>query len=205
MHSDMALATIGRLVGETAWCAVLLTKGTSPNFALALGLMGRVDQSYAVQVDGRDAWISEFRKERGDTLVLDALLRLIHDWKTAFVSVNGRLLSSQEQFEFRDIVSCYAKSTEANDMRAFCHCVVSEMFDDEYASNRNVTLSSVFHAENAPERYIYPCKKISHQTRRRYSRAHPASLADQVQAHAVERGISACPNFDVRALIRLPL
>lgn len=174
MATDKAVAEIqGRLaLLEQVPYAVAFMRPKSDNWPLVQDMCRKWGEFY--QDDGVS--FALFRNDEKTLHGLNALFRLIDGWKSALLFVDGEPTTIYQSFGW---LSCYLQSRHAANIAAYCLKT-----DTAFGS----AMRPVGH-------YIAPCRLLvgwlSH-----LSPAIPASLTEQVQSIAIDRGLFRCPHFN---------
>ncbi|MCU1282326.1 MAG: hypothetical protein JWM53_5872 [bacterium] len=133
-------------------------------------------------IDGKLQHLAAF----GDSADQVNAARTLHDltWNIRHVQhyVRGRRVTNT--MNIHQVLDCYGKALLCPDTRA--HCVTIE--------NRGF----LFGEMPGGQRYAFPCRLLRHY-QPDLDRRHPATLSDQIQAHAIRVGCDWCPLFDAHA------
>lgn len=152
---------------------IAFPKSTSKNFSFALSIAESASRYAITEFNGKILHIAIFSKSASDAGKAKLLLNYTYSWKGTLIFQGGKL---RDNYTIGEVISCFIIAESCKDSKAHCLTIIS------LESNRKI------------KKYIFPCKLISYYFK--YQEEHPASIQDQIQALAVNRGCDWCPNFN---------
>lgn len=156
---------------------IIFPKSTAKNYPMAAAMSELADQYRLGILADKQYHLASFSKD-GNQLALAAnLLRLVTNITGVQAFINGELVIST--YDLSTSLNCFAKSQSATNTQAYCECV-----------------------SNYPGHFMLPCRMLVGWEGRLSSKL-PYSLPDQVQALAVSKGCSWCPNFRPERIKRI--
>ncbi|MFH0785019.1 MAG: hypothetical protein V2B20_24105 [Pseudomonadota bacterium] len=185
-------------------------KSRSANFPIALSLAQAATAYGEQDVSGRTLYWAGFTKSISDLEKAAELLRLAGSWVGTMAKVSGCKVT--KPFNAYLTISCYLEGLQCSNQAAHCHKLIDDPFHPDYdvmsetvkqkAPLRSCNSDTIQFDEKI-KRYSFPCKRMLefsmfHPTFR-FNDVHQIEPQDQIQAAAVEYGISACPFFEVTA------
>lgn len=193
-------------------CAIFFAfpKSRSANFPIAIGLAKSATVYGEQPVEGRMLYWAGFTKSQSDLKVAAELIRLAGSWVGAITRINGHNVKSP--FNAYLTLSCYQEALQCTSQVAHCHKVIDDPFHPNYESHSqkvkevtNLFLDEENSLETEEEikEFSFPCKKMLESSmfhsQFKFGRSYGASSQEQIQAAAVEYGISICPFFDANS------
>jgi len=168
--------------------SVLFPLSSSASYPAALAVARGASRYAEGTVGRRVVHLAEFSHSPSQAGVAVALLRYVASWRGVQVFVAGRpvgaAFGSLENVE--RVLRCYTEAGACNDRRAHCMSFEANPYTDPVPSD--------------PDPVLFPCRHVLRVYPRPLSVDHPASIADQAQARAVDAGCEWCPLFSVEAL-----
>lgn len=142
--------------------------------------------------------IAIFSATKNDAVRAIALLELISDWKGVQIFSNG--LKLDHSYYAQQVIRCFIKASNCLNPKAHCQIVIDDPKAEIPPANFTITFSTKPKIKVAKEieQFTFPCKYLHGYFR--YQKNHPADISEQIQAAAVERGCSWCPNFSEKNL-----
>lgn len=189
-------------------------KSRSANFPIALSLAQAATAYGEQDVCGRILYWAGFTKSISDLEKAAELLRLAGNWIGTMAKVNGCKVT--KPFNAYLTISCYLEGLQCSNQAAHCHKLIDDPFHPNYevmsqTVKKSTPLRSctadVIQFDEKIKRYIFPCKRMLE-----FSMFHPVfsfkdmrqiEPQDQIQAAAVEYGISVCPFFEATAFVEI--
>lgn len=185
-------------------------KSKSSNFPIALGL-AKAGTAYGEEsIEGKTLYWAAFRNSPNDLKSAAELLRLAGNWVGTFTKINGRSVKSP--FNAYLTLSCYQEALQCSSQAAHCHRIIDDPFHPNYdplfqrVQNREhhgFVFGDTLETDEEIKEFVFPCKRMleasSFHPRFSFERARLSTVHDQIQAAAVEYGISICPFFDATA------
>ena len=208
-------------------CVIFFTfpKSRSVNFPIAIGLAKSAPVYGEQPIEGRVLYWAGFRKAPSDLKAAAELMRLAGDWVGAIARIDGHAV--KRPFNAYLTLSCYQEGLQCTNSAAHCHRVIDDPFHPNYDSyskkvKRPISLlldeGNSLETEEEIKEFVFPCKKMLEQSiahpQFTFKRQHGVSAQEQIQAAAVEYGISICPLFEAesfreigshRIKVRMPL
>lgn len=182
-------------------------KSRSANFPIALGLAKSASVYGEQSIEGRMLYWAGFRKTSSDLKTAAELMRLSGDWVGAITRINGHTL--KRPFNAYLTLSCYQEGVQCTNTAAHCNRVIDDPFHPNYDSysqkvkrpdSTPLFQTNYLETEEEIKEFVFPCKKMLEQSiahpQFTFKRRHAVSGQEQIQAAAVEYGISICPLFD---------
>jgi hypothetical protein len=138
------------------------------------------------------------------------LLRLAGNWVGSMAKINGCKVNSPMNAYFT--ISCYLEGLQCSNHFAHCHKLIDDPFHSNYDVMSQTVRQKTYPRSNSSDaiefdeeikQYVFPCKRMLE-----FSMFHPQfafknvrqiTPQEQIQAAAVEYGISMCPFFDATA------
>lgn len=157
--------------------SVIFPKSTAKNYPMAVAI-AELSSVYKIGVlADKQFHLASFTNESNQLALAANLTHLIYGITGVQAYINGeRVLCIQE---LSLSLSCFARSLRADNSAAYCECV-----------------------SNYPGKYMLPCRLLV-GWEGRISENLPYSLKDQIQALAVSKGCSWCPNFKPERIKRI--
>jgi hypothetical protein len=200
-------------------------KSRSANLPIALGL-AKSATAYGEQlIEGKILYWAGFTKSPKDLKVAAELIRLAGNWAGAITRIYGRNI--KRPFNAYLTLTCYEEALQCTSQAAHCHRIIDDPFHpkyDAYSQKVNLYNSPILGDENSLEReeeikeFVFPCKKMLDSSMFhplfKFIKSYGVSSYEQIQAAAVEYGISFCPFFDAQSFkeigarkqkVRIPL
>lgn len=180
------------------FAAICFQAPRSPQWPLVRGLCMQAD---AIAEDKGMLTVAFFKRTESIKL-LSVICNMVQGWKSAHIFIHKQKIVHIFSVKWLD---CYLKSLQCADWMAWCLAITKG--PRRLNDFRDLSLRIIIDTNPNPvelskpeeifleEHFICPCRQIS-----AYSWGHrelPSSLKDQLQAFAVERGFSDCPNFDI--------
>lgn len=185
-------------------------KSRSANFPIALSLAQAATAYGEQDVGGRTLYWAGFKKSISDLEKAAELLRLAGSWIGSIAKVNGCKVT--KPFNAYLTLSCFLEGMQCSKQEAHCHILIDDPFHPHYdAMSQTVrkegksysTRSPLILSEEKIKKFVFPCKKMlafsSFHPIFTFKQMHQVEPADQIQAAAVEYGISVCPFFNSSA------
>ncbi|UGA37958.1 hypothetical protein JOS77_29165 [Chromobacterium haemolyticum] len=175
---------------NVGYILITFAKNKSINYEAAVNIAKTSSRYAESELESTLVHAAAFKIDGSDLNQASSLLKLVNGIKSTKVFINGDEI--EEIYTISSVLSCIKMSSLCNDHKA--HCVV--IFPQE--SLRKV-FSNVNLGNKGDERVFYPCSFLASNTGMKLNVLHPASLEDQIQAFAVEKGCYWCPNFDIKS------
>lgn len=185
-------------------------KSRSANFPIALSLAQAATAYGEQDVGGRTLYWAGFIKSISDLEKAAELLRLAGGWVGTMSKVNGCKVTNP--FNAYLTISCYLAGLQCSKQAAHCHKLIDDPFHPHYdVTSQTVkqrdqlrsSFSRIFRSREKIKKYVFPCKRMLEFSTLHpifsFSNAHQIEPKHQIQAAAVEYGISICPFFDASA------
>lgn len=138
-----------------------------------------------------------FLKNENSIKLLLTVCELVSEWKTVHLFINQKRIKYIYSVTW---LSCYLKSLQCADKRAWCLSVTEVPQRVEFNADITIkidleNLEHKLEKFTAKEAYVCPCKKLAHY--RWGYRELPTDLKYQFQAFAIEQGFADCINFNI--------
>lgn len=185
-------------------------KSRSANFPIALSLAQSATAYGEQNTGGRILYWAGFTKSASDIERATELLRLAGNWVGVMAKVNGHKVA--RPFNAYLTLSCYQDAIQCSNHAAHCQVIIEDPFHPNYDSySQTVKRRSIFleakesclETEEEIKEFVFPCKKMLQSSmfhpQFNFKKSHNISHEEQIQAAAVEYGISICPLFDAAA------
>jgi len=185
-------------------------KSRSANFPIALSLAQAATAYGEQDVSGRTLYWAGFIKSISDLEKAAELLRLAGGWVGTMVKVNGCKVTNP--FNAYLTISCYLEGLQCSKQAAHCHKLIDDPFHPHYdvmsqtvkqRTQLRSSYSSTIQSHEIIKKYVFPCKRMLEFSTFHpifsFKDAHQIEPKHQIQAAAVEYGISICPFFDASA------
>ena len=182
-------------------------KSRSANFPIAIGLAQAATAYGEQDVNGRTLYWAGFTKSISDMEKAAELLRLAGSWVGTMAKVNGCKVT--KPFNAYLTISCYLEGLQCAKQTVHCHKLIDDPFHPHYdAMSQTVKKITPFRSSHTASiqshekigKFVFPCKRMlefsSFHPIFRFKDAHQIEPEHQIQAAAVEYGISICPFFD---------
>jgi hypothetical protein len=175
--------------------AVAFNKSSSPNYLAAVEAAKHAHKYSEVQLGKSSIHMAVFSADRVQLSRALHLIRYINGLKSTRIFAGGKLLASS--FQTEEVINCYLSSLECNDWRAHCHKIVIDAFMEERSTRNAMIDLNIFDSKHNENRYLFPCSYLAGYggSGLVLQKAYVASPTDQIQALAVKKGCSWCPNF----------
>jgi len=148
---------------------VVFAQSSAHAYPLAVELARGATEYGESTVGKKTIHMAAFARTKDQAQRAAAVLKLIMSWKTTQVFTQEGM--APHPYEIAAVLECYVKSLNANDRRAHCQWT--------------------YDGQAVPCRYLAGWfEGIADEIA-----IHPASRTDQIQALAVRKGCSWCPNF----------
>lgn len=176
------LANLGRLDlstlrDQSLVVTIIFPRSTAKNYPMAVA-MAELSDVYKIGVlADKQYHLASFSKDGQQLALASNLLSLIYTITGVQAYINGETVVSV--YDLSTSLSCFAKSMKATNIESYCQCV-----------------------SNYPGNYLLPCRLLV-GWEGRISEKLPFSLSDQVQALAVSKGCSWCPNLKPEKMKRI--
>jgi hypothetical protein len=193
MSGDLQNATDPVTASLDALVAIVFTKSNSKSYLLAVEISKKSSNYSEIIVGNKLTHIAIFSSSKHDAVRSIALLELISDWKG--VQIFSRGLKLDNSYYAQQVIRCFINASNCMNSAAYCQTVI----DDPKTETKPISSTIVFSTkpkikvEKKIEQFTFPCKYLHGYFR--YQKNHPADIFEQIQAAAVERGCSWCPNF----------
>lgn len=189
-------------------------KSRSANFPIALSLAQAATAYGEQDVSGRTLYWAGFTKSISDLEKAAELLRLAGGWVGTMARINGCKVTNP--FNAYQSISCYLKGLQCSKQSAHCYKLIDDPFHPNYevmsqtvkkkTNLRSHSLDAVEFDEEIKQ-YVFPCKRMLEfsmfHPQFSFKKAHQITHQDQIQAAAVEYGISICPFFEATAFMEV--
>ncbi len=185
-------------------------KSRSANFPIALSLAQAATAYGEQDVGGRTLYWAGFIKSISDLEKAAELLRLAGGWVGTMAKVNGCKVTNS--FNAYLTISCYLEGLQCSKQAAHCHKLIDDPFHPHYeVMSQTVkqrtpfrsSYSSTIQSHEIIKKYVFPCKRMLEFSMFHpifsFKNAHQIEPKYQIQAAAVEYGISICPFFNANA------
>jgi len=189
-------------------------KSRSANFPIALSLAQAATACGEQDINGRTLYWAGFSKSIGDLERATELLRLAGNWVGTMARINGCKVTNP--FNAYLTISCYLEGLQCSKQSAHCH----RLIDDPFHPNYEVMSQTVRQRVNPRSRsydaiefdeeikqYVFPCKRMLEfsmfHPQFSFKNVHQITHHEQIQAAAVEYGISICPFFEATAFMEV--
>lgn len=185
-------------------------RSRSANFPIALGLAKGATAYGEQTIEGRILYWAGFTLSPSDLKAAAELLRLAGGWVGTITRINGHDVPNA--FNASLTLSCYQQALQCSNHAAHCHRIIDDPFHKDYDSfSQKVRpfydslLSAGDYLETTEEikEFVFPCKRMLESSMFhplfQFKRVHQVSNEEQIQADAVEYGISICPFLDASA------
>jgi hypothetical protein len=185
-------------------------KSRSANFPIALSLAQAATAYGEQDVSGRTLYWAGFTKSISDLEKATELLRLAGSWVGTMAKINGCKVT--KPFNAYLTISCYLEGLQCSNQAAHCHKLIDDPFHPDYeimsqTVKQRTTLrsctSNTIQFDEKIKQYIFPCKRMLEFSMFHpvfsFKEVHQIEPQDQIQAAAVEYGISVCPFFEATA------
>ena len=180
-------------------------KSKSANFPIARSLAQAATAYGEQDVDGRTLYWAGFTNSTSDLEKAAELIRLAGGWAGSMTRINGKNVTRDSTVYF--VISCYLQAIQCTNKSAHCHKVIDDPFHPRYdiASQAVKLYTNYLEPENKKDyedvkQYVFPCKRMLEfsmfHPRFSFKKTHGVPPCDQIQAAAVEYGMSICPYFD---------
>lgn len=182
-------------------------KSRSANFPIAISLAQAATAYGEQDVSGRTLYWAGFTKSISDLEKAAELLRLAGGWVGTMAKVNGCKVT--KPFNAYLTISCYLDGLQCSEKAAHCHKLIDDPFHPNYdVMSQTVkqptplrsSCSTSIHFHEKVKKFVFPCKRMmefsSFHPIFQFKEAHQVEPKYQIQAAAVEYGISICPFFD---------
>lgn len=182
-------------------------KSRSANFPIALGLAKSATAYGEQSIEGRTLYWAGFTLSPNDLKSAAELLRLAGGWVGTMAKINGHRISNP--FNAYLTLSCYQEALQCSSQAAHCHKIIDDPFHKDYDSYSQTVKDKVnyfmdegnyLETTEEVKEFVYPCKKMLESSmfhpQFNFKRVHQVSEQEQIQAAAVQYGISICPFFD---------
>jgi hypothetical protein len=189
-------------------CMVFMAfpRSRSANFPIALSLAQAGTVHGEQDIAGRTLYWAGFSRSHQDLKTAAELLRLAGSWVGAMAQINGtRVVHPHNAYL---TISCYLVGSECDSQAAHCHKQIDDPFHPDYQPHTQTVQEPYYRRGRKPvKKYTFPCKRMLD-----FSMFHPqftfkdipnTTPAEQIQAAAVEYGISICPYFDASAFVQI--
>lgn len=185
------------------------SKSKSANFPIALSIAQAASVFGQQDLNGRTIYWSGFANTFTDLTKAAELLRLAGNWVGARAIVNGSTIT--KPFNTYLTLACYLEGMQCANQPSHCHQLIEDPFHPNYdMTTQRVNIRfdifsqfSINKTNNEPiKRYIFPCKKMlsfsPFHARFSFKKTGIIKPHDEIDAAAVEYGISVCPYFNVK-------
>ena len=189
-------------------------KSRSDNFPIALSLAQAATAYGEQDVGGRILYWAGFTKSISDLEKATELLRLAGSWVGAMAKINGCKVTNPINAYLT--LSCFQEGLQCTTQSAHCHQLIDDAFHPDFdvmtqtvkhrtrlRSNSNNSIE----VDKKNKQYVFPCKQMLEfsmfHPRFSFKNVHQISHQEQIQAAAVEYGMSLCPFFDATAFIEI--
>jgi len=182
-------------------------KSRSANFSIVISLAQAATAYGEQNVNGRTLYWAGFTKSISDREKAAELLRLAGGWVGTMAKVNGCKVT--KPFNAYLTISCYLEGLQCSKQAAHCHKLIDDPFHPNYdvmsqTVKRLTPLQSTYptslYSHEQIKKFVFPCKRMlefsSFHPIFRFKEVHQVEPKHQIQAAAVEYGISICPFFD---------
>lgn len=143
--------------------------------------------------------VCAFAKSQQQMSLALMVMNWVGDLKGVQVYASGRILS--EPRSVAPVLDCYLTALTCTNWRAHCNVIVADPFRRDEFTGVSLTINSfgeIGGMDDTPDvSYLHPCRLVHDRrwSRHALSPDHPASPADQIQAHAASIHCEWCPNF----------
>lgn len=182
-------------------------KSRSNNFPIALSLAQAATAYGEQDINGRTLYWAGFTKSISDLERAAELLRLAGSWVGTMTRINGCKVT--KPFNAYLTISCYLEGLQCSKQSAHCYKLIDDPFHPNYeAMSQTVrqkthirsNSSNTIESDEEIKQYIFPCKRMLQSSifhpQFSFKNTHQVTYQDQIQAAAVEYGLSICPFFD---------
>lgn len=180
--------------------AVRFAKSNSTVFDDALEVAKFADKYYVSSGPGRAKYFAVFGESPKQVECAMRLTFLVRDWKGSAFFARGRMLNPVGGWLALEILTCISAAQRCADWRAHCLCTIDNI--EQQDGSAQLKLSESVGQPSRRGRYQFPCAQLKMYFS--YDRGGIATLADQVQARAVERNVDWCPFFSLDNLRPMP-
>ncbi|EMG1267358.1 MULTISPECIES: hypothetical protein [Citrobacter freundii complex] len=156
---------------------IVFPHSTAKNYPMAVAIAELSDVNKIGEIAGKKFHLASFSKTPDQLSRAANLCYLVYGITGVQAFINGELVVNVQ--ELSSSLGCYARSLKANNQQSYCECV-----------------------SNYPGNYLLPCRLLR-GWEGGVSDKLPFSLADQIQALAVSKGCSWCPNFHPEKMKRI--
>lgn len=179
---------------------IMFPKSRASSYAAAVAAAKLASLYEEIEVDGKVAThVCAFAKNQQQMSLALMVTNWVGNLKGVQAYASGRILSSPHSVSA--VLDCYLTSLTCTDWRAHCDVIVSDPFKRDEFSGVSLTVNAFGEIggldDSVEEKYLHPCRLVHDRrwSRHALSEEHPASAADQIQAHAASINCEWCPNF----------
>ncbi len=180
--------------GQNGFFIVVFSKTNSSVYREAVEV-ARLAQTYRENtVDGKNRHCAVFNESRDQVEVAMRLTHMTRDWKGTMFFAQGRLITPYGGWSALEVLTCLNTAQRCADWKAHCLTVVDRLEPLDVSAHPQ--LAATPGQGSVRGRYLFPCALLKMYFA--LDRGPLSSLADCVQAGAVDRGVEWCPYFSMQ-------
>lgn len=180
--------------------SIIFLKSPSHSYRYAVSIARNAHKYLEDDAEGYPIHYAVFSRSREGASLALTLLGLIEGWQGSQVYAGGVLQPNLKIVAL--VIQCYLKALQTNDTEAYCHVTMENPFRGSIEDCMTIeqVLDITGRVSGDYHTHLSPCRFLSHMILRP---GHPASIDDQIQAHAVYRGCHFCPLLDIKAFKKI--
>lgn len=180
--------------GQNGFFVVVFSKTNSSVYREAIEVARLATLYREGSVDGKSRHCAVFGESREQVDVAMRLTHLTRDWKGTMFFARGRLITPYGGWSALEVLTCLSTAHRCTDWKAHCLTVVDRLEPIDVCAHPQ--LAATPGQGSIRGRYLFPCALLKMYFT--LGRGPLSSLADRVQANAVDRGVEWCPYFNMQ-------